>query len=76
MTATNGNKYVTWKEYLVTGLSVATGLIGIGVINWQSHAAGTHAGAVRAAEYERTTDSIQKQLDRIEQKLDRMGGAP
>ena len=76
MTRSNGNKYVTWKEYLVTGLSVATGLIGIGVINWQSHAAGTHAGAVRAAEYERTTDSIQKQLDRIEQKLDRIGGAP
>ena len=76
MTMSNGNKYVTWKEYLVTGLSVATGLIGIGVINWQSHAAGTHAGAVRAAEYDRTTDSIQKQLDRIEQKLDRMGGAP
>jgi len=76
MTATNGNKYVTWKEYLVTGLSVATGLIGVGVLSWQSHAAGTHAGAVRAAEYERTTDSIQKQLDRIEQKLDRIGGAP
>ena len=76
MTRSNGNKYVTWKEYLVTGLSVATGLIGIGVINWQSHAAGTHAGAVRAAEYERTTDSIQKQLDRIEQKLARIGGPP
>jgi len=70
---TNGLRFVTWKEYLITGLSVATGLIGVGALSWQTHAAGTHASAVRVTEYERTTDRIAKQLERIEIKLDRLG---
>ena len=72
----NGTRFVTWKEYLASGLSVATGIIGIGALSITTHATTAgHPDTVRRAEYERTADHITKQLERIETKLDNLAAA-
>ena len=68
----NGQRYVTWREWTLSTLTVATALVGLGAVSFQTHASGTHAASVRQAEYQRTTESIAKQLDRLQNTLDKL----